>query len=66
MQRELEELQARLTFQDDTIQSLNNTVIHQQQEIQELKLGLEELKERLLALAESTLERSEEAPPPHY
>jgi SlyX protein len=66
MREDLTELQTRLAFQDDTLQSLNQTVIRQQQEIQELKLELLELKERLQELAESEGERKEEAPPPHY
>jgi SlyX protein len=66
MHEDLTELQTRLAFQDDALQSLNQTVIRQQKEIQELKLELLELKERLQELAESEGERKEEAPPPHY
>lgn len=66
MHDDLTELQTRLAFQDDTLQSLNATVIRQQQEIQELKLELAELKERLQELAETPVGNREEAPPPHY
>jgi SlyX protein len=66
MREDLTELQTRLAFQDDTLQSLNQTVIRQQQEIQELKLELAELKERLQEVVESTAERKDEPPPPHY
>ena len=66
MHEDLTELETRLAFQDDALQSLNETVIRQQQEIQELKLELAELKERLQEIAETEDGRKEEAPPPHY
>jgi SlyX protein len=66
MREDLTELQTKLAFQDDTLQSLNQTVIRQQQEIQELKLELTELKERLQEVVAGTAERKDEPPPPHY
>jgi SlyX protein len=66
MHDDLTELQTRLAFQDDALQSLNETVIRQQEEIKKLNLELAELKERLQAIAEITVELKDEAPPPHY
>ncbi len=66
MHEDLTELQTRLAFQDDALHSLNETVIRQQQEIQQLKLDLAELKERLQEIAEAPTGRQDEAPPPHY
>ncbi len=61
------ELESRVAFQDQTMQELNETIIHQQREIDRLTRELETLRERLRGLAPSpVVSPDEETPPPHY
>lgn len=68
MQRQLEELQSQLAFQEDTVAALNAALSGQQQEILTLKRQLALLKQRL---DEQALHVDAEGPaasekPPHY
>ena len=56
-------LEARLTFQDVTIETLNNTITAQWQKIDALTRQIAELREQL---AETHATDSEQEPPPHY
>lgn len=61
------ELETRLAFQEESIQSLSQSLGHQQQTIDSLQLEIEELRQRLKAVAVSPLEGDTlEPPPPHY
>ena len=61
------ELETRLAFQEESIQSLSQTLGHQQQTIDGLQLEIEELRQRMKAVATSPLEGDAvEPPPPHY
>ena len=61
----IDTLEARLTYQDDTIEQLNQTITAQWKQIDALTRQLTELKERL-----QDAENSATAPvnerPPHY
>ena len=57
-------LETRLTFQDETIETLNKTITAQWQQIDALTRQLAELSERLQE-AEANAPAANE-PPPHY
>lgn len=61
------DLEIRLVFQDDTIQSLSETVAAQQMEMEKLRRAVEVLARRQADLA-SALPGGEadDQPPPHY
>ncbi|WP_315721426.1 MULTISPECIES: SlyX family protein [unclassified Bradyrhizobium] len=61
----IDALEMRLTFQDDTIETLNQTITAQWREIDALKRQIALLVERL-AEAQSTVEGPRHEPPPHY
>ena len=61
------ELEIRLTHQDEHIESLSNSIIRQNEEIDTLKLKLEILEKRLKAIGEAqVIDQKDETPPPHY
>jgi len=67
MRERLAELEVRLTFQDKTIQELNEVVTRQQRQLDRMTRELETLKAQLQILAPSLVaSQSEETPPPHY
>ena len=61
----IDALEARLTFQDDTIETLNKTVTEQWAKIDALTRQLVKLSERLQE-AESQMPGPANEPPPHY
>jgi len=67
MSRELDEridaLEARIMFQDDTIETLNQTITAQWHEIDALKRQVARLGEKL---EEANAEAPTNEPPPHY
>ena len=58
-------LEARIAYQDDTIETLNQTITAQWVEIDRLTRQVAELKERLQE-AESNAPGPVNEPPPHY
>jgi len=65
----LEELESRLAFQDDLIESLNEIVVRQDRDLSLLTHKLTELESRLRELAESTSSPGDPTgheAPPHY
>ena len=66
---EIEDLQIRLSFQEDSLQELNITVARQQTELDILRKELLRLQDRLLELERNQPEEREEQVteiPPHY
>ncbi|MGJ4891711.1 SlyX family protein [Bradyrhizobium sp. HKCCYLR20261] len=61
----IDRLEMRLTFQDDTIETLNQTITAQWREIDALKRQMALLIERLED-AQSNAEGPRNEPPPHY
>jgi SlyX protein len=61
----LEALEVRVTYQDDTIETLNQTITAQWTEIDRLTRQVAELKERLQD-AESNIAAPANERPPHY
>jgi SlyX protein len=65
LESRIEALEARLMFQDVTIETLNETVTTQWREIDALKRQVANLGERLQE-AEANLPRPSNEKPPHY
>ena len=61
----IDALEIRLTFQDETIETLNQTITAQWQQIDALTRQLAELKDRVQE-AESNATGPVNEPPPHY
>ena len=61
----IDALEMRLTFQDETIETLNQTITEQWKQIDALTRQLAELKERLQD-AESNITGPVNERPPHY
>jgi len=61
----LEALEVRVTYQDDTIETLNQTITAQWTEIDRLTRQIAELKQRLQD-AESNMPAPANERPPHY
>ena len=65
----LEELEIKQAFCDDLVDTLNQTVARQQQEIQQMQLQLKQLLEQMLKTQENLKETPYslfEELPPHY
>ena len=60
------DLEARLAFQDDTIQTLNDVLVEQQRLVERLQLQLGALARRQEEMQSSLDAVEDEAPPPHY
>jgi SlyX protein len=67
MEERLAELEIRVSFQDKTIQELNEVVTRQQFQIYQMTKDLAHLKAQLTVLAPSlVVPQDQETPPPHY
>ncbi len=60
------DLETRLTFQDDTIQTLNDVLVEQQRIMERLQLQLRALAKRQEEMQVPMEASEDEAPPPHY
>ncbi|MCM8856811.1 MAG: SlyX family protein [Candidatus Thiodiazotropha sp.] len=67
MNERIFDLESRLAFQEEAINTLSETVVEQQQLIDSLARTVEALRERIKAFDPSPLQSGElEPPPPHY
>ena len=60
------ELETQLAFQDDLLQSLNQVVIRQEEQLLVMIGELKSLREQVAALSSTPGKTNNEAPPPHY
>jgi SlyX protein len=66
-QQHITELETQLAFQEDTLQTLNDTVARQQLQIDKLEHDVQALLAQLQQLSDAmSRPQGEEAPPPHY
>jgi SlyX protein len=67
MQEQLIELETRITFQEEAIQALNDTVVRQQREIDQLTRMVKLINRQLRGFNEGLSSGPDnEPPPPHY
>ncbi|WP_152221555.1 SlyX family protein [Pseudomonas sp. SCB32] len=60
------DLESRLAFQDDALQTLSDVVYDQERVIERLRLQMQALIKRLEDLQGQVGVADDEAPPPHY
>ena len=65
LQNRIDELETRLTFQDDIVASLNDALAQQQRSIMQLERSIEKLMEQIEESGYPSTDAAEE-PPPHY
>ena len=61
----IEDLETKLTFQEDTIQKLNDVIVTCQTRVDELDAMIRMLMEQVRT-AEHGIKPEDEPPPPHY
>ncbi|MDI2591620.1 SlyX family protein [Pseudomonas sp. N3-W] len=66
LEERVNDLESRLAFQDDTIQSLNDVLVVQQRVVERLQLQMAALLRRQEEMVGQFESSEEEAPPPHY
>ncbi|AZT83390.1 SlyX family protein [Marinobacter sp. NP-4(2019)] len=67
LETRLDELETRLAFQDDLINTLSEQVARQEMDIRELWEAKRLLNKQLKEVSPSNIKREdEETPPPHY
>lgn len=67
MNEAIEDLQIRLTYQEESLQQFSIAVVKQQNEIIQLKQELERLTQRIRELTPSDMDSLDNEPlPPHY
>lgn len=67
VQADIEQLQMKLAFQEDTIESLNQALIKQHKQMDDLQFQLKQLVSKISAIEPSNMaSENEEMPPPHY
>ncbi|MCF2947278.1 SlyX family protein [Paraglaciecola aquimarina] len=63
----IEQLQMKVAFQEDTIESLNQALIEQQKQIDDLQFSFKKLAAKVSSIEPSNMaSEKEEMPPPHY
>ena len=66
-EQRLDELETRLAFQDHTVQELNDALTDQQRQIEQQRIELDNLRQRLVALSAALpLQHEQDETPPHY
>jgi SlyX protein len=67
MKDDLEGVQIKLAFQEETISEMSDEIAKQQKEIGQLQEELQQLRRELRAITDSPIKpENEETPPPHY
>lgn len=66
MEARIEDLEVRLTYQEATLEALNQIVIKQQDQIDLLIAELQRTKQQIENASEFVRSESDEEPPPHY
>ena len=66
LEQRIIDLEARLAFQDDTIQTLNDVLVAQQRTVERLQAQLALLARRQEDMHSRMDGEGDEAPPPHY
>lgn len=66
-QEQIQQLEIKVAFQEDLIESLNQALVSQQKQMDDLAFKVKHLMDRVKQMNVSHIaNESEEAPPPHY
>ena len=66
LEERINDLESRLAFQDDTINTLNDVLVAQQVVVERLQLQMAALIRRQEEMVGQFESSEEDAPPPHY
>ncbi|WP_144394288.1 SlyX family protein [Pleionea sediminis] len=68
LEEKVTDLECKLTFQEDTIEILNETVLAQQKSIDQLMEHMRKMQSQLVSLQQdhAVVSPEQEPPPPHY
>ena len=66
MERQIEDLQARLSFLEDSVDALTKTQVEMQNSMYEVQHMLQHVQEQLQQLAPSNIDAGIDQKPPHY
>ncbi|SQD79964.1 SlyX family protein [Moritella yayanosii] len=68
LEERVENLEMKLSFQDDTIEQLNDAIIDQQKRLEDQKVQLTFLISRIktMQVGSGLASEADETPPPHY
>lgn len=66
MDETITDLQARLAFQEDTIEQITRNLVSQQNEMYELRQMMKHLQKQLAAITPSGIDAPFNETPPHY
>ncbi|TKB50939.1 SlyX family protein [Ferrimonas aestuarii] len=67
LEQRVSELEAKLAFQDEAVESLNDTIVELNERILMQQRQIKQLADKLLTLPSSQIAtQAEETPPPHY
>lgn len=67
MQQDIEQLQMKVAFQEDTIDTLSEALAKQQVQLDQMTFQLGHVVEKMKQIQPSNMaDESEETPPPHY
>ncbi|MCX2901160.1 SlyX family protein [Pseudomonas mandelii] len=66
LEERINDLESRLAFQDDTINTLNDVLVAQQAVVERLQLQMAALIRRQAEMVGQFESSEDEAPPPHY
>jgi SlyX protein len=66
-QQDIEHLQMKVAYQEDTIETLSNALADQQKQLDQMAFQLRHVVEKLKQVQPSNIaDASQEPPPPHY
>ena len=66
MESRLAEIESKLSFSEELLEALNQTVYRQQQQIDQLQMELRALREQVLAALPAESSNLRDETPPHY
>jgi len=66
MEQKIEDLQTRLSFQEDTIEQMTRTLVEQQHEMHEIRQMMKHLQKQIVAITPSEIDANNDETPPHY
>ena len=66
MEQKIEDLQTRLSFQEETIEQMTKTLVAQQNEMYEIRQMMKHLQKQIVAITPSDIDANIDETPPHY